>query len=507
MGHRAVCVLVGLVLIGLGGAAGVLRVAVSTEPPGLDPTTNAAGIIRRLLHHNVYECLVQVNERGELQPQLATAWEVSSDGLAYTFLLREGVRFHNGETLNAEAVKQSFARAMDPATGHPRPEYYAGIVEIEAVDEHRVRFHIAEPDAAFLSLLALGESVIVPPGAEDLARHPSGTGPFTFSEWRPADRLVLQRNPDYYMPGVPAVEGVVFRFIADPAAQRAALLAGAVDVVAEITPELAVELEPNPRFTVVSGPSNLVQILAVNNERSPFDDLLVRQALAHAVDRDAVIERVFFGLYGTPIGSHLTPALPFYRDMTALYPHDPHRARELLAEAGYPEGFGATMTLPGNYPQHVRTGEVIAAQLEQVGIRVQMERVDWATWLEQVFAQGAYDLTVIGHIGRLDPALMLTGYGPDRLDYYYRLGWRSDELDQLLEEGAVTVDTDRRTTIYGRVQEILAEEVVNVFLQDMHDIVAMRAEITGIAVYPIYVLDLSQVVLTSTGATSGPTGP
>ncbi len=507
MVKRAVCVFVGLVFLGLSGAAGVLRVAVSTEPPGLDPTTNAAGVIRLLLHHNVYECLVQVNERGELRPQLAVAWDVSDDGLAYTFLLREGVRFHNGELLNAEAVKRSFVRSMDPATGHPRPEYYEGIVDIEVVDEHRVRFHIAEPNAAFLSLLALGESVVVPPGVDDLARNPLGTGPFTFVEWRPADRIVLERNPNYYMPGVPAVEGVVFRFIADPAAQRAALLAGAVDMVAEITPELAVELEPNPRFAVVSGPSNLVQILALNTARPPFDELAVRQALAHAVDREAIIDRVFFGLYGTPIGSHLTPALPYYRDMTDLYAHDARRARELLAEAGYPDGFRVTMTLPGNYPQHVRTGEVIAAQLEDVGIEVQMERVDWATWLEQVFAQGAYDLTVIAHIGRLDPALMLTGYGADRLDYYYRLGWQSDELERLLRAGAVAVDTDQRKTIYGRVQEILAEEVVNVFLQDMHDIVAMRTEISGVAIYPIYVLDLTRAALTSTGASSDPTGP
>lgn len=507
MGQRAIYVFMGLVLLGLSATAGVLRVAVSTEPPGLDPTTNAAGVIRLLLHHNVYECLVHVDEQGELRPQLAASWDVSEDGLVYTFHLREDVRFHNGAMLDAQAVKASFTRAMDPATGNPRPEYYEGIVEIEVVDDHRVRFHIAEPQAAFLALLALGESIIVPPGADDLARRPMGTGPFMFAQWRPADRLVLERNPDYYVPDVPDVERVVFRFIADPAAQRAALLAGAVDMVAEITPELAVELEGNPRFTVVSGPSNLVQILALNNARPPLDELGVRQALAHAVDRDAIIERVFFGRYGTPIGSHLTPALPYYRDMTGLYPYDPDRAQELLAEAGYPDGFSVTMTLPGNYPQHVRTGEVIAAQLEDVGIDVRMERVDWATWLEQVFGQGAFDLTVIAHIGRLDPALMLTGYGAGRTDYYYRLRWQSDELNQLLDAGAVTADIDQRKTIYGRVQQILAEEVVNVFLQDMHDIVAMRAEITGVASFPIYVLDLTRVALTSAAATSGPTGP
>lgn len=486
--------LIGLVCV-LGTGTPELSVAVSTEPPGLDPTTNAAGVIRLLLHHNLYECLVQVNAQGELHPQLASSWEISEDGLQYTFLLREGVRFHNGDALDARAVVASFERSMDPATGHPRPEYYERVTRIEVVDDFRVRFVLDSPQAAFLSLLALGESVIVPADGGELVSQPVGTGPFQFVEWRPADRLVLQRNPHYYVPGVPMVERVVFRFIVDPAAQRASLLAGEVDLVAEVTPEVAVELRGNPRFTVVSGPSNLVQILAINNDRAPLNALKVRQAMAHAVNREEIIELVFFGAFGTPIGSHLTPALPYYRDMTGQYPYDPERARELLTGAGYPDGFRVTLTLPGNYPQHVRTGEVIAAQLENVGIEVRMERVDWATWLERVFGQVAYDLTVIGHLGRLDPALMLTGYGADRPDYYYRRGWQSAELDQLLEAGATTVDVAERQDIYARVQEILAGEVVNVFLQDMHNIVAMRAGVSGVAIYPIYVFDLTRVAL------------
>ncbi len=476
----------------LGSGANELRVAVATEPPGLDPTTNAAAVIRQLLHYNLYEGLVQVDEKGELNPQLARSWQVSDDGRTYTFQLRDGVLFHDGTALDAEVVAASFRRAQDPQIGHPRQEQYEIIETIEVVDQLEVRFHLREPQAAFLSLLALGESVIVPTNADELARNPVGTGPFQLREWRPADRLVLERNADYYVPGLPKLDRVEFRFIRDPAAQRRALLAGNVDVVIEVTPEVAVELAARPGFAVISGPSNLVQVLSINNGRPPLDQLAVRQALAHAVDRRRIIDQVFFG-YGTAVGSHLTPALPYYVDLVDLYPHDPSRARQLLADAGHEGGLSLTLTLPSNYAQHVRTGEAIAAQLEEVGVEVRIQLVDWATWLERVFSQGDYDLTVIGHPGRLDPALMLSVYGSQRPDYYFRREWESAELNQLLEEGAVELDRERRQEIYRRAQEILAEEVVNVYLQDMDAILAMRETVRGVVILPIYALDLTDV--------------
>ncbi len=494
MRRRFVFSLLLVVLVGVAAMAGKLRVAVATEPPGLDPTTNAAAVIRQLLHHNLYEGLVRVDEQGELHPQLAEGWEVSGDGRVYTFSLRSGVLFHDGTALDAYVVAASFRRALDPDTGHPRREDYEVIERIEVVDDLVVRFHLADRQAAFLALLALGQSVIVPPEADDLARHPVGTGPFEFEEWRPADHLVLARNRHYYLPDRPQLERVEFRFIRDPAAQRRALLAGSVDLVIEVTPEIAVGFKERPGFFVISGPSNLVQVLSINNMRPPLDQLTVRQAIAHAVDRGQIIDQVFFG-FGTPIGSHMTPALPYYEDMTAFYPFDPAAAQALLEEAGYAAGFAVTLTLPSNYAQHVRTGEMIAAQLGQVGIRVRMELVDWATWLERVFSQVAYELTVIAHPGRLDPALMLGVYGPERPDYYFRQGWESAELAQLLDEGAMELAPDRRREIYSRAQEILAEEVVNVYLQDMDGIMAMRAGVDGVIILPIYALDLTRVSL------------
>lgn len=475
----------------LSAAASELVVAVSTEPPGLDPTTNAAAVIDLLLHHNLYQGLVQADQSGNLAGQLAETWEVSEDGRSWTFHLRPGITFHDGTPCDAAAVQKSFLRAMDPKTGHPHPEYYQGITAIEVVDSLTVRFQLSATNAAFLAVLAQGDSVIVPAERTDLPINPVGTGPFRFSEWRPGDRIVLERNPNYWRPEQPKLDRITFRFISAPSAQIAALRAGDVDLVAEAPLEVALTVADDPRFKVVSGPSNVVQIMAINKLRQPFADLRVRQAIAHAIDRNEIIDLVFFG-YGTPIGSHLTPAIPYYADMTWLYPHDPDRARELLAAAGYPHGFSTTLTLPSNYPQHVRTGEVIAAQLRDVGIEVSIRLVDWGTWLERVRAQADYDLTVVGHIGKLDPAWMLVNYGPATPDYYFRRGWQSDEVDALLIQGEVTVDPEFRYKIYERVQYLIAYDVVNYFIQDMHAFLAMRAEVSGVGVFPDYSLDLTE---------------
>ncbi len=480
-----------LVLFGFLGFGSELFLAVSTEPPSLDPTTNAAAVIRLLLQNNLYETLVRVDETGRLSPLLARSWSVSEDGRTFTFYLREGVRFHSGEPCDAWAVRQSFLRAMDPARGHVHPEYFQGIEEIEVVDHFIVRFVLKRPEASFLTLLALGESVIVP-DRDDLGQNPVGTGPFKFGHWARGYELRLVRNPEYWDPARPKLSAVTFRFIPDPVAQLAALRAGDVDVLVEVTPEIAASLRNDPVLTVVSGPQELVQLIAINKTKSPFSDVRVRQALALAVDRTQLIELVAMG-FSSPVGSHLAPGALYYADMTWVYPHDPAQARTLLAQAGYAEGFTTTMTLPANYAFHVRTGEVLAAQLAQVGIRLNLELVDWPTWLERVYAQGDFDLTVIGHVGRVDPALTLLFYGPDRPDYYFRRGWENSELNELLRRGAAIAVPEIRQSIYTVAQYIIAREVVNVFLQAPHRILVHRRGISGLKVCSLYVLDLAEV--------------
>lgn len=477
-----------LAVFGFWVCAAELIVAVSTEPPSLDPTTNAAAVIELLLQHNLYENLVQIGEDGEIRPMLARAWELSEDGRIYTFHLESGVLFHDGTPCDAEAVKRSFLRAKDPGCGVVHPEYFAALEEIEVLDELTVRFVLKESNAAFLALLALGDAVIVP-DRDDLGSNPIGTGPFKFARWDPGYQLRLERNPNYWQAGKPQVSAVVFRFIPDPVAQAAALRAGDVDIILEATPEIAETLSG---FQVFSAPQDLVQILAINKTRPPFHDPLVRQALAHAVDRAQLIRLVARG-FASPLGSHLSPSAPYYADMTWVYPHDPARARELLAQAGYPQGFSATLTLPANYSFHVRTGEVLAAQLAQAGVKLDLVLVDWPTWLERVYGQADFDLTVIGHVGRVDPALTLAYYGPERPDYYFRRGWSNPELDELLRLGATIPDPGARKSIYTVAQYLIARDVVNVFLQAPHRIVVARPNVTGIKLPALYLLPLGEV--------------
>jgi peptide/nickel transport system substrate-binding protein len=470
-----------------------LVIAVSDEPPSLDPTTNASAAIDQILNQNVYEGLVRVTARGEIEPALASSFEISPDGLTYTFFLRRGVVFHNAHPFTAADVTATFTRDMDEKTGHPHREYYATIEKITTPDPYTVVFHMTRVDAAFLSLLALGDSVILPEeGSSDLAHHPVGTGPFRFVEWSVGDHLRLERFGDYYREGVPLLDEVTFRFIPDAASQLAALLSGDVDLVARVPAEIALSVKDDPRYLMVAGPQNLVQILAINNEREPFTDLLVRQAIACAIDRDAIIEGTMFGM-GSPIGSHLTPASPYYTDLTGLYPYDPQHARDLLAQAGYPDGFSATLTLPQNYEIHVRTGEIIADQLSRVGIDLEIELVEWGQWLARVYSQANYDLTVIGHIGKLDPGAMLGSYGAGKEGYYFRQGYDNPVLDDLLAEGRTTVDEARRHEIYKQAQEIIASDVVNVFIQDPYQIFIMKKNLTGFQLYPIYLINVIEI--------------
>ena len=486
-----VLVIATVVMAVAGAANNSIVIAVPDEPPCLDPTTNAAAAIDQILNQNVYEGLVRVTPSGEIEPALAESFAVSSDGLTYTFHLRHGVVFHNGQPFTAAAVRATFTRDKDPAYGHPHPEYYANIAEIDTPDPYTVVFHLSQVDAAFLSTLALGDSVILPAQLPpDIKNHPVGTGPFQFGEWELGDHITLVRFPHYYRPGVPKLDRVTFRFMPDPASALAALLSGDVDIDARVPAEIAIGVKNNPAIRTIAGPQNLVQILAINNARVPFNDLRVRQAIAYALDRKAIIQGSMFG-YGTPIGTHLTPTSPYYVDLTGLYPYDPAKARALLAQAGYPHGFTTTMTLPQNYAIHVRTGEIIADELARVGIQVKIKLVDWGQWLARVYHQADYDLTVIGHVGKLDPGLMLSGYGPERKDYYFRRGYDNPKLDALLTQGMRTLNEDARKKIYAEAEEIIAHDVVNYFIQDPDQIFLVKDGITGLSLYPIYLINVT----------------
>ncbi|MCL0074089.1 ABC transporter substrate-binding protein [Dehalococcoidia bacterium] len=453
---------------------GSLVVALPAEPPILDPTASPATAVDAVVYQNVIEGLLRVNREGEILPALATEWHVSPDGRVYTFHLRRGVKFHNGEPFNAQVAKWNIERAKMEGTKNPRPDQFRIIERIDTPDDYTLILTLEEPNALFLRWVA-GEGhwgMLPMKGYEKAATEPIGTGPFKFVRWVRGDRVELTRFEGYWNPELPYLDKVTMRFIPDPAAQVAALKAGEVDVVAYLlAPELAVGLMDDERFNVLIGTSTTEVIVATNNKAEPFDCKLVRQAMAHAIDRQALIDMAQFG-FGTPMGSHWQPGAPYYVDLTGIHPYNPERARELLAEAGYPDGFETTLQLPYAYAYTVSAGEVVADMLAKVGIDVEISLVDWGFWLERIFFGKEYELTIIGHAASWDIGIYANP------DYYFQ--YDSQEFRDAYAKALKAPTEAERAKWFGRAQEIIARDAVNIFLYSAANITLSKAAVNGL---------------------------
>jgi peptide/nickel transport system substrate-binding protein len=468
---------------------GTLTIALAAEPSGLDPTTNPSAAIKRVVHYNVLESLLKVDRNGSVVPALAKTYTVSQDGKEYTFTLHPGIKFHDGRPCTAEDVKYSFERLLDPKTAAPYRMYYESIGFIQVVDPLTVRFKMKKVDSNFLFNVARGDAVIVPrQGIDKLKSAPIGTGPFKLAEWKRGDSVTMVRNPDYYRKGIPYLDGVVFKFIPDPSAQLAALRAGDVDVIAyDLAPENAPALEKDPRFKVLRGNTTTDVILAMNHSRKPFDDLKVRQAITLAIDRRAVIQGAVAG-YGTPIGSHMDPTNPYYVDLSGLYPYNPEKARQLLAEAGHPHGFEAVLQLPAPYAYARRSGEIIADQLSRVGIKLNLEVIQMGQWVDRVFKNADYDLTIIGHAEPFDIEI----YG--RPNYYFR--YDNPKFREIMKKAEGEMDIKARKEIYEQAQRMLADDFVNVYLFVYPALPAMKKKVMNWwKDYPTIVVDATEVYI------------
>ena len=462
-----------------------ITVALQLEPPHLDPTSAAAGAIDQVLYSNVFEGLTRFTADGSVVPGLAESWEISDDGLSYTFSLREGVTFHDGSAMDAEDVKFTLDRILAEDSANAQKALYAAISSVEVVDPLTVRVTLSEPNGNMLFNLAWGDAVIVAPESiEGIKQQPIGTGAFRFVEWIQSDRIELARN-DAYWGDAPALETATFKFISDPTAAFAALMAEDVDYFSGFpAPENLPQFEADPRFQVLVGSTEGETILSTNNKRAPFDDIRVRQALAHAIDRSAIIDGAMFG-YGTPIGTHFAPHNPAYVDLTGQSAYDPDQARALLAEAGLADGFETTLYLPP--PSYARRGgEIIAAQLAQVGIKAQIINVEWAQWLESVFRGKDFGLTIVSHTEPLDIGIYANP------DYYFQ--YDNPEFQSLMETLNTTTDPGMRTDMLGQAQRMIADDYVNGFLFQLAQLSVARAELEGLwANSPTQATDLTAV--------------
>ena len=446
-------------------------IGLQLEPPHLDPTSAAAGAIDQVLYANVFEGLTRFGPDGSVQPGLAASWTISDDGLSYTFQLREGVTFHDGTTFEASDVVFSLDRARAEDSTNAQKALFAGIERVEALGDSIVRIYLAAPQGNFLFNLAWGDAVMVgPESIGDIKNLPIGTGAFRFEQWRRGDQISLTRNADYWGEAA-SLEAATFKFISEPTAAYAAMLAGDIDAFYSYpAPENLAQFERDPRFTVLSGNTEGETILAMNNQQAPFDDIRVRKAVSHAIDRQAIIDGAMFG-YGTPIGSHFAPHNPDYVDLTANAAFDPALARDLLAQAGYAEGFSTTLKLPP--PSYARRGgEIIAAQLREVGIEAEISFLEWAQWLEQVFRGYDYGLTIVSHTEPMDINIYA------RPDYYFQ--YDNPDFQALIETLAVQSDPAARSALLAQAQTTIAEDFVNGYLFQLALTSVVDAKLQGI---------------------------
>lgn len=455
------------------------------EPPHLDPTAGAAAAIDEVVYANVFEGLTRFGPDGAILPALAESWDISEDALTYTFHLHEGVVFHDGTPMMADDVVFSFERAMADDSVNAQKVLFEAIATVEAPDDRTAVVTLEHPNGNLLFNLAWGDAVIVSQeSAETNTSNPVGTGPFRFVRWTQGDSIVIERNQDYW--GEPArLERATFRFIDDPTAAFAAMMAEDVDTFPIFpAPEMLPILDADPRFVAVVGSTEGETLLAMNNRRAPLDNILVREAIAHAIDRQAIIDGAMFG-YGTPIGTHFAPHHPAYVDLTELSAYDPERSRELLEEAGVgPIRLSLALPPPPTYAR--RGGEIIASQLRAVGIETDIVNMEWAQWLEQVFAGADFDLTVISHTEPLDIEI----YGRD--DYYF--GYGAPSFKAIMEELNLTTDPERRTELLQAAQRDIAENYVNAYLFQMAKTAIQNVDLEGLWVNaPTQATDLTRV--------------
>ncbi|WP_420962845.1 ABC transporter substrate-binding protein [Brucella sp. IR073] len=462
-----------------------LTLAMVLEPPHLDPTASAAGAIDEILYANVFEGLTRIGPNGEVEPALAASWDISPDRKTYTFHLRKGVKFHDGTPFDAGDVKFSLDRARAPDSTNAQKALFEAIDKVEVIDPATLKVTLKHPSGDFLYNMGWGDAVIVAPeSAATNKEKPIGTGPFRFESWAKGSQIALTRNPDYWGAS-PALDKATFRFIPDPAAATAALLAGDVQAFPSFpAPEAVPQFQADPRFRVEIGTTEGEIIMGENNARPPLDNPKVRQAIAHAIDRKAVIDGAMFG-FGTPIGSFFPPHHQAYVDLTGTRKYDPNLAKKLLAEAGFPDGFKTTLKLPP--PVYARRGgEIIAAQLQAVGIEARIIPIEWAQWLDQVFKAKDYDLTIISHTEPNDLNIFA------RDDYYFN--YRSPAFKALLAEIAATEAGEARNGLYGKAQKLLADDAPVAFLMQFPKIGIWDAKLEGMwKNYPIPANDLTAV--------------
>lgn len=436
---------------------------------------------------NVFEGLLKPDSDGNLNPAVASDYKV--DGATLTFTLREDVKFHNGNTVTVEDVVYSIERVADSSSGSTYLSAFSVVKSVQAPDDKTIVIELEEADPEFIAYLTVA---IIPKDYDDQRANPIGTGPFKFVSYSPQENLVIEKHEDYWGEEKAHLDKVTFQIYSSIETMMLALNSGAVNICAHLGVDQVNQLDAD-QFTSYEGTMNLVQALYLNNAVEPFDNVLVRQALNYAVDVDEIMQVLADGM-GTKVGSSMIPAFTKYfnKDLVGQYPHDVNKAKTLLAEAGYPDGFSMTITVPSNYEPHVNTAEVIVQQLAQVGITATIDSVEWTSWYENAYVGGNYQATVVGvDASVLTAQAMLSRFSSTASNNF--VNYSSELYDEVYKQARAATDETEQVNLYMTLQKILADDAANVYLQDLCDLVVLSSNLDGYKFYPLYVMDLSTI--------------
>lgn len=469
---------------------GSVTVGITQDLDSLDPHKAVAAGTKEVLF-NIFEGLVKLDKDGNLVPAVAESYKISTDGKIYTFILRDGVKFHNGSPVTAKDIVYSIKRSagmLKPVDPKVLVETALSVIsDVVIVDNKTIEIHLKQPDTELLPYLTCA---IVPADYKDFDTKPMGTGPFQFVSYKPLQGIVMEKNKDYYLKGLPYLNKVTFKISANTDAAFLELNAGSIDILPYITDAQAGQLPEEYRLQ--AGSMNLIQGMFLNNKKAPFDNKLVRQALCYAVDRQAVIDMVAGGR-GDVIGTNMFPGFKKYyaSELVKEYSFDPKKAKQLLKEAGYPDGVNFTITVPSNYQYHVDTAQIVIEQLKQSGFNADIQLIEWASWLSDVYKSRNYQATLSGLAAELSPRKALERFQSDADNNF--MNYMNSEFDKVYKQAELaTVESDK-ITLYKQMETLLTKDAVAVYIQDPYQMTAVNKKLGGYTYYPIYVQDMSLV--------------
>lgn len=432
---------------------------------------------------NIFEGLLMPTPSGDLAPVIAESYEISEDGTLYTFKIRDGIKFHNGNPLDVKDVEFSLNRMSGKDGFPPSSALFNEIEEIKVIDKNRIQIRLKEADSAFI--YSLTEGIVPDENANELDKNPIGTGAFKVVQYDREQQIVFEKFNDYW--GEKAnIDRVTVLVVPNNETAFLKLLSGEINMLSKVDAKRLNELK---NFNNISAPQNTVQIFSLNNKIAPFDDVRVRKAINMAINKDEIITAVMGG-NGIKLETNMSPVMKKYCIDNIGETQSIEKAKELLKESGH-TNFSFTIKVPSNYPMHVNTAQIIAEQLKAIGLTVKIETIEWTTWLSEVYSGRKYEATIVGLSGKLDPYSILRRYTSDYKNNFFN--FEDAEYDKLIETAKNSSKDEIIIESYKKAQEILRDKQAAIYIMDPKLITSLDKKISGFEYYPLPYINFAKM--------------